>query len=353
TQRALALSQDYGQDLEDVEVLQKKFEDFCSELQGLGQSKLSSVLQLAQEVRSADSQKKEAELKKLWEELNQTVESRAKNLRAAREVHQFDHDVDELKGWMGEKEAALDSEDHGHDLLSVQALLRQHQGLERDLAVIGEEVSRTREEGVALSRRHTQVQESLVERMEEVEEEWSKLQRKAEQRSERLRQAETAQIYLTDSRELVVWLKETLSLVKGEGLGGEGGDLEQLLKQHEEYRLQIDKQLDKSQAVKEEGHHLVEAGNFMSQEVEERRAELQELEENVEQSWEERRLLYQEELEILQLQRELEQAEHWLSSHETALHTQDYGVSITPHYITGILQTLLCRMTFNSKCVSH
>ncbi|KAI1895008.1 hypothetical protein AGOR_G00101700 [Albula goreensis] len=325
TQRALALSQDYGQDLEDVEVLQKKFEDFCSELQGLGQSKLSSVLQLAQEVRSADSQKKEAELKKLWEELNQTVESRAKNLRAAREVHQFDHDVDELKGWMGEKEAALDSEDHGHDLLSVQALLRQHQGLERDLAVIGEEVSRTREEGVALSRRHTQVQESLAERMEEVEEEWSKLQRKAEQRSERLRQAETAQIYLTDSRELVVWLKETLSLVKGEGLGGEGGDLEQLLKQHEEYRLQIDKQLDKSQGVKEEGHHLVEAGNFMSQEVEERRAELQELEENVEQSWEERRLLYQEELEILQLQRELEQAEHWLSSHETALRTQDYG----------------------------
>ncbi|KAJ8377542.1 hypothetical protein AAFF_G00256380 [Aldrovandia affinis] len=325
THRTTAESEDYGQDLEDVEVLQTKFEDFRSEMQGLGQSKISSVLQLAQEVRSAESQEREEELLKLWEELNQTVESRAENLRAAREVHQWNRDLDELKGWMGEKEAALDSQDHGHDLLSVQALLRQHQGLERDLAAIGEEVCRTRAEGRDLSRTYTQVQESLAERMEEVEERWRSLQRKAEQRSERLNQAETAQMYLSDSRELVAWLNETLSLVRGEGLGGEGGDLEQLLKRHEEYRLQIGKQLNKSQAVKEEGRHLVDGGNFMSQEVEKRCMELQELEEQVEQSWEERRLLYQEELEILLLQRELEQAEHWLNTHEATLRTQEYG----------------------------
>ncbi|KAJ8333280.1 hypothetical protein SKAU_G00421760 [Synaphobranchus kaupii] len=325
TRRTLAEAQEYGQDLEDVEVLQKKFEDFRSEVQGLGQSKVSSVLQLAQEVRSAESQQREAELHKLWEELQQTVEKRAESLRSAREVHQFDHDVDELKSWMLEKEATLDSEDHGHDLLSVQALLRQHQGLERDLAAIGEELCRTREEGRALGRRYAQVQQNLAERMEEVEEGWSTLQRKAGQRSERLNQAETAQSYLTVSRELVAWLKETLSLVRGEGLGGEGGDLEQLLKRHEEYRLQIDRQLDKSQAVKEEGRCLVEGGNFMSPEVEDRLVELQELEERVEQTWEEQRLLYQEQLETLQLQRELEQAEHWLSAHEAALRSQEYG----------------------------
>lgn len=45
-------------------------------------------------------------------------------------MHQFDHDVDELKGWMSEKEVVLDSDDHDHDLLSIQALIRQHEGLE-------------------------------------------------------------------------------------------------------------------------------------------------------------------------------------------------------------------------------
>lgn len=64
-----------------VQVLQKKFADFRSELQGLGQCKLGSVLQLAQEVRSAESQQREAELRRLWEELQQTVEKRAEVLR--------------------------------------------------------------------------------------------------------------------------------------------------------------------------------------------------------------------------------------------------------------------------------
>lgn len=47
----------------------------------------------------------------------------------------------------------------------------------------------------------------------------------------------------------------------------EGSDLEQLIKKHEESRLLIDRQLGKSQAVKEEGRRLTEEGNFMSQEV--------------------------------------------------------------------------------------
>ncbi|KAJ8287365.1 hypothetical protein COCON_G00000240 [Conger conger] len=75
--RTLAESQEYGQDLEDVEVLQKKFEDFRLELQGLGQGKVSTVLQLAQEVRSSESQRREAELHRLWEDLQQAVERRA------------------------------------------------------------------------------------------------------------------------------------------------------------------------------------------------------------------------------------------------------------------------------------
>lgn len=53
----------------------------------------------------------------------------------------------------------------------------------------------------------------------------------------------------------------------GEGVGGEVKDLEQLIKRHNEYRTQIDRQLDKSEMVKNEGRHLMEEGNFMSHEV--------------------------------------------------------------------------------------
>ena len=49
-------------------------------------------------------------------------------------------EVDETKDWISEKDAALNNDNYGHDLASVQALQRKHEGLERDLAALGEKV---------------------------------------------------------------------------------------------------------------------------------------------------------------------------------------------------------------------
>lgn len=54
----------------------------------------------------------------------------------------------------------------------------------------------------------------------------------------------------------------------GDGFRGEVKDLTQLIKRHEEYQIQIRRQIDKSEIVKDEGRHLIQEGNFMSKEVE-------------------------------------------------------------------------------------
>ena len=46
--------------------------------------------------------------------------------------------MDETKDWIQEKDQTLNNENYGHDLASVQALQRKHEGLERDLAALGE-----------------------------------------------------------------------------------------------------------------------------------------------------------------------------------------------------------------------
>ncbi|KAG7215088.1 hypothetical protein INR49_011666 [Caranx melampygus] len=330
SKKTVAESEDCGQDLEDVEVLQKKLEVLVSEVSGLGRSRLTSVQQLGRGLQQDDqARRRDDALSRLWEDLNSNIRSREQSLQSAREIHQFNHDMDELKGWMAEKEAVLDSEDQVHDLQSIQTLLRQHEALERDLALISEEVTRSREEGRALSRRQPQSKSSVTQRLQELEVCWTSIQDKASQRCTRLGQAEEVQRYFSHWTELMAWLKEMLSLVRGEALSVEGADLEQLVKKHEEYRVQIDRQLGKSQAVKDEGRRLIEGGNFMSQEVEERVRELEELEMRVEKVWEETRQLYEEELEILLLQRELEQAERWLSSYENTLSAEDYGDSVS------------------------
>lgn len=50
--------------------------------------------------------------------------------------HSKYRDVDETISWIKEKEQLMASDDFGRDLASVQALLRKHEGLERDLAAL-------------------------------------------------------------------------------------------------------------------------------------------------------------------------------------------------------------------------
>lgn len=129
-----------------------------SEMSGLGRSRLTSVQQLGRGLQQdRQARRRDDALSRLWDEVNSSIRTREQvqhrrrcvthgdviprtelrvtvcpvslqSLQAAREIHQFHHDVDELKGWMAEKEAVLDSEDQ--DLHSIQTLLRQHEALE-------------------------------------------------------------------------------------------------------------------------------------------------------------------------------------------------------------------------------
>lgn len=60
---------------------------------------------------------------------------------SAHEVQRFHRDVDETRDWIREKDDALNNDDLGKDLRSVQALQRKHEGLERDLAALQDKVT--------------------------------------------------------------------------------------------------------------------------------------------------------------------------------------------------------------------
>lgn len=76
-----------------------------------------------------------------WQEVQQVTAERATQLGSAHEVQRFQRDVDETKDWIREKDDNLNSDICGDDLRSVQTLQRKHEGLERDLAALGDRVS--------------------------------------------------------------------------------------------------------------------------------------------------------------------------------------------------------------------
>ncbi|NXO67199.1 SPTN5 protein, partial [Phainopepla nitens] len=330
---SVAESDDYGQDIDDVEVLEKKFEDFVNEMKPLGHSKVASVNELASKLDKEGHskmdviQKRTKQINETWEKLCNAIQIRTENLRAARQVHQYDHDVDEVKGWMQEKEAVVDIEDYGYDLPGVQTLLSHLEGVERDLGVIMKELERIRGDAWHLSRTYPQVKENIMERLTDVDECWANLDKKFLERKARLSQAEQVQLYFNDCRELMAWANEMHALVISEELANDVLGAELLIKRHEEYKREIEKQWLKYEEMQRAGGDLMKNGHFMSVEIEEKLLELSELMKKVKESWDMRKVLYEENWEIQLLRRELEQAEAWLAAKESFLSDPSYGVS--------------------------
>ncbi|XP_027737533.1 spectrin beta chain, non-erythrocytic 5 [Empidonax traillii] len=335
SKQSVAESDDYGQDLDDVEVLEKKFKDFVNEVKPLGHSKVVSLNELTSKLNKEGHSKMdiiEARTKQInetWDKLCHAIQMRTENLRAACQVHQYDHDVDEVKGWMQEKEAVVDIEDYGYDLPGVQTLLSHLEGVERDLGVIMKELERIRGEAWHLSRTYPQVKENIMERLTDVDESWEKLDKKFQERKARLSQAEQVQLYFNACRELMTWANEMHALVISEELANDVLGAELLIKRHEEYKREIEKQWLKYEEMQRAGGDLVKNAHFMSVEIEEKLLELSELMKKVKESWDMRKVLYQENWEIQLLRRELEQAEAWLTAKESFLSDSNYGDSVS------------------------
>ncbi|XP_014805640.1 PREDICTED: spectrin beta chain, non-erythrocytic 5-like [Calidris pugnax] len=335
SKQSVAESDDYGQDLDDVEVLEKKFKDFVNEVKPLGHSKVVSLNELASKLEKEGHskmdiiQKRTKQINETWEKLCHAIQARTENLTAARQVHQYDHDVDEIKGWMQEKEAVVDIDDYGYDLPGVQTLLSQLEGVERDLGAIMKELERIRGEAWHLSRTYPQVKENIMERLTEVDESWENLDKKFLERKARLSQAEQVQLYFNDCRELMAWANEMHALVISEELANDVLGAELLIKRHEEYKREIEKQWLKYEEMQRAGGDLMKNGHFMSVEIEEKLLELSELMKKVKESWDMRKELYEENWEIQLLRRELEQAEAWLAAKESFLSDPSYGDSVS------------------------
>ncbi|XP_027530020.1 spectrin beta chain, non-erythrocytic 5 [Neopelma chrysocephalum] len=335
SKQSVAESDNYGQDLDDVEVLEKKFKDFVNEVKPLGHSKVVSLNELTSKLYKEGHSKMDIietrtkQINETWEKLCHAIQMRTENLRAARQVHQYDHDVDEVKGWMQEKEAVVDIEDYGYDLPGVQTLLSHLEGVERDLGVIMKELERIRGEAWHLSRTYPEVKENIMERLTDVDESWEKLDKKFLERKARLSQAEQVQLYFNACRELMTWANEMHALVISEELANDVLGAELLIKRHEEYKREIEKQWLKYEEMQRAGGDLVKNAHFMSVEIEEKLLELSELMKKVKESWDMRKVLYEENWEIQLLRRELLQAEAWLTAKESFLSDTNYGDSVS------------------------
>jgi spectrin alpha len=231
--------QDVGEDLEQVEVMQKKFDDFRADLKA-NEVRLAEMNEIAVQLVSLGQteaalkiQTQIQELNDKWTGLQTLTAERASQLGSAHEVQRFHRDVDETKDWIREKDAALNNDDLGKDLRSVQALQRKHEGLERDLAALGDKIKQLDETANRLMQSHPDTAEQTYAKQKEINEEWTQLTAKANLRKEKLLDSYDLQRYLSDYRDLMSWINSMVGLVASEELASDVTGAEALLERHQ------------------------------------------------------------------------------------------------------------------------
>uniref|UniRef100_A0A2K5EHS7 Spectrin beta, non-erythrocytic 5 n=1 Tax=Aotus nancymaae TaxID=37293 RepID=A0A2K5EHS7_AOTNA len=335
TKAATAESQDYGQDLEGVTVLEEQFDAFRKEVQSLGQAKVQALRKLAGTLeRGAPRsyphiQAQRSRIEAAWERLDKAIQARTENLAAAHEVYTFEQAVAELQGRMREKTALMKGEDGGHSQSSVQTLQQQHRRLERELAAMEKEVARVHMEAGRLGQLHPAAQGGLAERLAKVQEAWATLQLKAQERGRWLAQAARGHAFLGRCRELLARAQEGQEQASSEELAEDVVGAEQLLGQHEELGQEIRECCLQAQDLRQEGQQLVDDSHFMSLEVTECLQELEGRLQELQEAWALRRQCCAKSWGLQKLRQELEQAEAWLASREGLLLEPDYGHSVS------------------------
>ncbi|NXX79081.1 SPTB2 protein, partial [Urocolius indicus] len=257
--------------LEDLEVVQQRFERLEPELNGLA-SRVAAVSRVAEQLLGTGRRNRDSvcatrqQLNARWERFRALCDQKKEALTSALSIQNFHLECDETSAWVQEKTKAIEStQGLGSDLPGVTALQRKLSGLEHDLEAIQTKVRELRAQGEDLSSRHPQQSPALLARLEAVEAARDELRLGLRLREEALGESKKLQAFLRDLAGLQAWLSQTQAAAASRDLPATPAEAERLLSQHESLRREIERYGDDYRGAGATGKELVERNRGQGQ----------------------------------------------------------------------------------------
>uniref|UniRef100_A0AAX7V9A5 Spectrin beta chain n=1 Tax=Astatotilapia calliptera TaxID=8154 RepID=A0AAX7V9A5_ASTCA len=151
-------------------------------------------------------------LQRDFQQLLTPLAQRKGKLEAAKAVHQFYRDLADELLWIEERMPLAMSQEHGHNLQTVQMLLKKNQTLQKEIEGhqprVDEVLERGRRMAIAASAEGKPEAERITDQLKELEEAWARLQDEMVKRRERLNGSNLAQQYYNDADEAEAWIGE-------------------------------------------------------------------------------------------------------------------------------------------------
>uniref|UniRef100_A0A452QRU6 Spectrin beta chain, non-erythrocytic 1 n=1 Tax=Ursus americanus TaxID=9643 RepID=A0A452QRU6_URSAM len=194
-------SDDYGKDLTSVNILVTHL--------------MFSALRCwrtkwSQEGKSTDEvDSKRLTVQTKFMELLEPLNERKHNLLASKEIHQFNRDVEDEILWVGERMPLATSTDHGHNLQTVQLLIKKNQTLQKEIQGHQPRIDDIFERSQSIVTDSSSLNaEAIRRRLADLKELWGLLIEETEKRHRRLEEAHRAQQYYFDAAEAEAWMSE-------------------------------------------------------------------------------------------------------------------------------------------------
>ncbi|XP_045640354.1 spectrin alpha chain, erythrocytic 1 [Ursus americanus] len=315
-----------GVELDDVWELQKKFDEFQTDLKA-NEPRLRDINKVAddllfEKLLTPEGAQIRQELNTRWDSLQSLAEEQRQLLGSAHAVQVFQREADETKEQIEKKHQALRAADPGSDLFSVQALQRQHEIFERDLMPLGEKVTILGETAERLSESHPDAADDLRRQGTELKEAWDSLLKATEDRKENLNEAQKFYTFLMRARDLENWISSIGGMVSSEELAEDLIGTEILLERHQEHRADMEAEAPTFQALEDFGAELISSGHRASPEIEEKLEAVRLKKEDLEEAWKQRKRMLDQCLELQLFHGNCDQAESWMMARENFLRSE-------------------------------
>ncbi|KAM5236514.1 spectrin alpha chain, erythrocytic 1 [Ctenodactylus gundi] len=316
-----------GVQLDDVWELQKKCDEFKRDLK-TNEPRLTEINKVAdqllfEKLLTPEGAHIRQELNTRWGSLQRLAEEQQQLLSSAHAVQVFQREASDTKEQIEKKCQALKAADPGSDLLSVQALQRQHEVFERDLLPLGEKVVMLRETAERLSESHPDSSDDLKRQQTELSEAWDELQRLTKDRKESLAEAHKFYLFLSKASDLENWMKVIGGLVSSRELANDLTGTEILLERHREQHDEMEAETPTFQALESFGRELIDDGHRDSPEIDKKLQAVKRGRDDLEKAWEHRKKMLDQCLKLQLFQGDCEQIESWMVARENSLRSDD------------------------------
>ncbi|XP_044844211.1 spectrin beta chain, non-erythrocytic 4 isoform X1 [Mauremys mutica] len=235
------------QELEDVEVVQHRFESLDQEMNSV----MGRVLDVNETVQqlvegghpsASEVQSCRDHLNGRWNRVVELVEQRKEHLSSVLRIQNYLLECTEIKAQLREKRRALESSQYSSgDLGNVLALQHKLSAMEAVLVVLEPKLLELQQEGEALATAHPAQALTVLLHFEEISEEWEALKNALQGCEDSLSVASRLQQFIQDLDNFLTWLVKTQAAVASEELPSNLPGAERLLSQHAALKEEIDR----------------------------------------------------------------------------------------------------------------